>query len=519
MNDLPQQVFALWEDGLRHRAAGRNRDAADAFVEMSRLCMNLAHGEEERAYLNWAGKALREAGTAQLLDLGDPNTALSSYTEARRIYTKTGATVDEAACVNNSGDCLRELGRLEDSLNSYRESYSLIEGLPYGKGHAITILNCVHICMLLDRNEDALAFAKQGLRITSEAADSERIDTFRAMISQLESSLGVRHEADSEDTCHLSHQAQRVLEMEARFKASHGSDAAALCDRARWAAHGAQEGLNRRELETVRAVPVTSYPMRSLNACMSRLPTGEHYINLSPELLCAYYHVARETGSLLGGRQTHDAFISALQRFVTRLARGIHVFADADKMKEPFGGTGVWHAGATWMALHEYGHCLLGHLGRAAVYEMSDYSHGAETLRVVATNRLEMEKEADAFATERCINAFSQIGRAAGGEVAFATGLLFTLLGATSSVVAGYRETLGERKVSHTHPPFYERLTSVINTCCQVLPDNVKDISENASPWQSLCCSKEAATIWRGIGRALGDGSYQVCNAEFAGTV
>jgi hypothetical protein len=81
------------------------------------------------------------------------------------------------------------------------------------------------------------------------------------------------------------HASRHVLDLERRFVQLYEDEVRWLCDFARNSCHLAHNGLELPELQSVSSVPVASFPMGSMNACVCGMSAGDRYINISPELL------------------------------------------------------------------------------------------------------------------------------------------------------------------------------------------------------------------------------------------
>ena len=518
MDAQGKEVFENWERSLALQKEGHLIEACDTLTKMANACECEAQGNQTKFYLDWESRALRDAAGLLLFALSQPEKALTLYLQARDVSRRTGDTVVESACLNNAGDCLRELGRDADALKCYSCAFSLLEHLPYGKGHAISLWNSADTCRRLGRTHEAARQANLGLEIVRRAGDSGRIADFEQVLRQLDLGDTVSRDIEIEDEV-LPPNAVRVLSLERRFADCHGTAATVLCGRARWASHITQSGLTKRDVQRVRTVPVSSFPMGCINACVCLLSPEHYYINISPELLTAFWETCRLTGKNLGGALDSCRFIETFSAFAMRLAEGTHVFDGAEEMEEHFFGMMAWQMGTAWVVSHEYGHFLLGHLTRAPVNEFHMLGYPEETVQICQTDSLSMEKEADLFATKVCLDAFASLDDDQGYWLAFSIGALMTILGATSAISLGIRGDRSHDDSSRSHPSVFERVDAVVEVVSQKFPDSRPSIEQAVAPWRTLCCSADSLQTWWEVGRTLEKRHSATSNRGFVGVI
>lgn len=494
-------VFEKWECSLALARDGQTNEACEVLKEMARLCESRAKGSQEKFYLDWQSRALRESARFCQFALHQPERALGLFLRAKDVSRKTGDAVVESACLNNAGDCLRELGREMDALDAYCASYSLLERLPYGKGHAISLWNISDTYRRLSKVNDAIKYATIGLELVRRSGDSGRIADFELILRQLgQSECGNQNGIVEKE---LPPNANKILSLERQFQEYYGTIANVFVGRARAASHFAQMGLTKKDLQRVSLVPLTSFPMNCINACVCRLPPDSYYINIGPELLMAFWETCNLVGDSLKDKSKLTQFEEILCAFVLRLAQGRNAFDRAKKMEEHFFGMMLWQIGTAWVVLHEYGHFLLGHLSDRVVSKSVELGCMEETLEICQTNLLDMEKEADEFATKTCLEVFSSLGGDEACWIPFAAGALMTILGSTRAVAMGIRGEKCEESPSKSHPSVFERVDSVTDIVGKRFPGKRLEVAQAVAPWRALCCSSDSLKRWWKFGASL----------------
>jgi tetratricopeptide (TPR) repeat protein len=478
-------AFAHHTAAMDLERSGALEDACAEYLVFADAVKQQASGEYLVFCLNWAGNAMRQAGNLYLHSLGQPEKAADCYAMSTECYRATHAVIDEAASTNNRGDALEAQGELDKALVCYEEACSLLGGLPYGRGHSITLYNTGRVHFARQRYFNAHAAMKKGFSLAIAGGDQQWVAQFRSALETL-NGAGI---AVEDDASGLEDSAARVLQMERDFAGAHGRGVSDLCQMARQAGHIAQKGLAPDELEAVRRVPVTSFPLISPNAQICRLSSGGVFINFGPELLVAFHTLCESHAKLALGRISVQDFVNEVGSTLLRISEGTVVLGDAMKLTLQFLGRGTWQFGTGWVALHEYGHYLLGHLSQGQWVETRGEASQRETITTCSITSHQMELAADAFATKRCLQALSEIGGSVAQGVMNGAGAALGLISIARAAAGQPTDDRG----TLTHPPTDERLEAIKRILIEECPEEASGVSAEDSSWR-LCSSLQ---MWR----------------------
>ena len=148
--EILRRAEEAFDGGCRLFEAGHLPDAIAAFMRALEFSQQAKGTELQQAScLNNTGNILG--------GMGQYEEALSSYRDALDTYrTLPGTQKEQATCLNNTGNTLRKVGRYEEALTSFRDALDTYRGLPDTQREQATCLNNTGITLYeVGRYEEA----------------------------------------------------------------------------------------------------------------------------------------------------------------------------------------------------------------------------------------------------------------------------------------------------------------------------------------------------------------------------